>query len=196
MESGVPDLARTLLRGGGAGGVGGSDGVGVSVVYAGLTASARPGRREAPHPSPPPSHCRKPPSIPPSPFAPSLPTMNDRPVFTRNQPLQHCYYEFTTDKDAVADAAGALVTTPWTIRVEGLCSKPATLDLDDLAKLAPLEDRVYRHRCVERWSMVIPWAWLLPLASLLDRVQLRRRRLRGSSPVSDVVRSNADAGAD
>jgi sulfoxide reductase catalytic subunit YedY len=80
------------------------------------------------------------------------------------------YYEFTTDKEAVAEEAAKFVTTPWTIRVEGLCSKPATLDLDVLAKLAPLEDRIYRHRCVEGWSMVIPWVGF-PLSKLLDRVQ-------------------------
>jgi sulfoxide reductase catalytic subunit YedY len=80
------------------------------------------------------------------------------------------YYEFTTDKEAVADESAGFVTTPWAIRVAGNCSKPATLDLDDLAKLAPLESRIYRHRCVEGWSMVIPWLGF-PLAKLLDRVR-------------------------
>jgi sulfoxide reductase catalytic subunit YedY len=80
------------------------------------------------------------------------------------------YYEFSTAKEEVAGLAAGFVTTPWTIRVEGNCAKPATFDLDALAKIAPIEDRIYRHRCVERWSMVIPWLGF-PLAKLLDRVQ-------------------------
>ena len=67
------------------------------------------------------------------------------------------YYEFGVDKDQPSQNAGALPTRPWTVRVEGLVKKPKTFDIDTLLKLRPLEDRVYRHRCVEAWSMVIPW---------------------------------------
>jgi sulfoxide reductase catalytic subunit YedY len=67
------------------------------------------------------------------------------------------FYEFGVEKDQPAKNAGVLPTRPWTIRVDGLVKKPKTFDIDTLLKLRPLEDRVYRHRCVEAWSMVIPW---------------------------------------
>jgi sulfoxide reductase catalytic subunit YedY len=67
------------------------------------------------------------------------------------------YYEFGVEKDMPAKNAGILPTRPWTVRVEGLVKQPKTFDIDTLLKLRPLEDRVYRHRCVEAWSMVIPW---------------------------------------
>jgi sulfoxide reductase catalytic subunit YedY len=67
------------------------------------------------------------------------------------------YYEFGVDKGDPAKNAGVLPTRPWTVRVEGLVKEPKTFDIDALLKLRPLEDRVYRHRCVEAWSMVIPW---------------------------------------
>src|SRR5438045_952065 len=67
------------------------------------------------------------------------------------------FYEFSTDKAGVAYKARNFVTRPWTVEVGGLVQKPKTFDLDDLLKLAPAEERVYRHRCVEGWSMVIPW---------------------------------------
>ncbi|MRX08043.1 protein-methionine-sulfoxide reductase catalytic subunit MsrP [Pseudoduganella sp. FT25W] len=67
------------------------------------------------------------------------------------------YYEFGTDKSEPAMYAGTLKTRPWSISIEGEVKKPMTLDLDALLKLAPMEERVYRLRCVEGWSMVIPW---------------------------------------
>jgi methionine sulfoxide reductase catalytic subunit len=67
------------------------------------------------------------------------------------------FYEFGVDKGDPAKNAGGLPTRPWTVKVEGKVAKPLTFDIDDLLKLRPLEDRVYRHRCVEAWSMVIPW---------------------------------------
>ncbi|MBV7539312.1 protein-methionine-sulfoxide reductase catalytic subunit MsrP [Duganella sp. sic0402] len=67
------------------------------------------------------------------------------------------FYEFGTDKSEPAMYAGTLKTRPWTVAIEGEVKKPMTLDLDALLKLAPLEERVYRLRCVEGWSMVIPW---------------------------------------
>jgi sulfoxide reductase catalytic subunit YedY len=67
------------------------------------------------------------------------------------------FYEFGVDKGDPAKNAGALPTRPWTVKVEGKVAKPLTFGIDDLLKLRPLEDRVYRHRCVEAWSMVVPW---------------------------------------
>jgi sulfoxide reductase catalytic subunit YedY len=67
------------------------------------------------------------------------------------------FYEFGVDKGDPSKNAAGLPTRPWTVKVEGKVAKPLTFDIDDLLKLRPLEDRVYRHRCVEAWSMVIPW---------------------------------------
>jgi sulfoxide reductase catalytic subunit YedY len=67
------------------------------------------------------------------------------------------FYEFGVDKDQPAKNAGGLPTRPWTVRIEGRVKTPKTFDIESLLKLRPLEDRVYRHRCVEAWSMVIPW---------------------------------------
>ena len=67
------------------------------------------------------------------------------------------FYEFGVDKGDPAKNAGVLPTRPWTVKVEGKVKQPKTFDIDTLLKLRPLEDRVYRHRCVEAWSMVIPW---------------------------------------
>jgi methionine sulfoxide reductase catalytic subunit len=67
------------------------------------------------------------------------------------------FYEFGTDKHEPAENAGVLPTRPWAIQVSGLVQKPRTFDIETLLKLRPLEDRVYRHRCIEGWSMVIPW---------------------------------------
>src|SRR5712692_3563502 len=80
------------------------------------------------------------------------------------------FYEFSTDKSEVAGEARDFVTRPWTVSVEGLVNKPKTFDLDDLLKLAPQEERIYRHRCVEGWSMVIPWVGF-PLNALLKQVE-------------------------
>jgi sulfoxide reductase catalytic subunit YedY len=79
------------------------------------------------------------------------------------------FYEFSTDKRSVASESKGFVTKPWTISVEGLVNKPKTFDLDELLKF-PQEDRVYRLRCVEGWSMVIPWVGF-PLAALLAKVE-------------------------
>ncbi len=67
------------------------------------------------------------------------------------------FYEFGTQKDEPAHNAHTLRTRPWTVSVEGLVKKPQTLDIDTLLRFRPLEDRTYRFRCVEAWSMVIPW---------------------------------------
>ena len=79
------------------------------------------------------------------------------------------FYEFTTNKDGVAAAAKDFKTDGWKISVGGLCNKPRVFDLDSFKKLAPIEERVYRHRCVEAWSMVVPWAGF-SVANLLKAV--------------------------
>jgi sulfoxide reductase catalytic subunit YedY len=79
------------------------------------------------------------------------------------------FYEFSTDKGGVAPAAQGFVTQPWSVSVDGLVNKPKTFDLNELLKF-PLEERVYRLRCVEGWSMVIPWIGF-PLARLLELVE-------------------------
>jgi sulfoxide reductase catalytic subunit YedY len=78
------------------------------------------------------------------------------------------FYEFSTSKSAVAAAAKGFVTRPWSVAVEGLVNKPKVFDLEELLKFQQ-EERVYRHRCVEGWSMVIPWVGF-PLAKLLEKV--------------------------
>jgi sulfoxide reductase catalytic subunit YedY len=83
------------------------------------------------------------------------------------------FYEFGMDK-GIADRAQALKIRPWTIRVDGMVEKPVTVGIDDLLRKMPLEERLYRHRCVEAWSMAVPWsgfpmaafiAWAKPLGS-------------------------------
>ncbi|WP_354683401.1 protein-methionine-sulfoxide reductase catalytic subunit MsrP [Cupriavidus necator] len=80
------------------------------------------------------------------------------------------FYEFGTDKSDPARNAGTLRPRPWQVSVEGLVKKPKVYDLDELMKIAPMEERVYRLRCVEGWSMVIPWIGY-PLAELIRRAE-------------------------
>jgi sulfoxide reductase catalytic subunit YedY len=80
------------------------------------------------------------------------------------------YYEFSTDKQEVAVLAEGYKTSPWTVQVGGLVNNPKTYDVDDLRRKFPQDERIYRHRCVEGWSMVIPWLGF-PLASLLNEVE-------------------------
>jgi sulfoxide reductase catalytic subunit YedY len=82
------------------------------------------------------------------------------------------FYEFGTDKDDPARLAGTLKPRPWRVQVEGLCAKPRTFDIEEILKLAPLEERIYSLRCVEAWSMVIPWIGY-PLSALLKQVEPR-----------------------
>jgi len=78
------------------------------------------------------------------------------------------YYEFSTDKYEPNGLSKNFRTRPWTVQIAGLVSKPFTLDIDSVMKLATLEERIYRHRCVEGWSMVIPWVGF-PLSALINR---------------------------
>ncbi len=80
------------------------------------------------------------------------------------------FYEFGTDKEDPAQNAKGFRTKPWSVKVDGLVKKPATYQLEDFLKPHKLEDRIYRHRCVEAWSMVIPWQGF-PMADLLKQVE-------------------------
>jgi sulfoxide reductase catalytic subunit YedY len=75
------------------------------------------------------------------------------------------FYEFSTDKEGVADEAANFDTKGWQVSVEGLVKNPRVFDLGDLLKISPPEERIYRMRCVEAWSMVIPWAGFLMWSS-------------------------------
>ena len=97
-------------------------------------------------------------------------TVEDAPTPYGDVTTYNNFYEFGTDKDDPSARAGTFKTRPWTIKVEGEVRKPKTFDLDALMKLAPLEERTYRMRCVEGWSMVIPWIGY-PLSELIRRVE-------------------------
>jgi sulfoxide reductase catalytic subunit YedY len=80
------------------------------------------------------------------------------------------YYEFGTSKEQPADLAKTLRTSPWTVSVEGAVNKPQLFDIGAIMKMAPLEERIYRHRCVEAWSIVVPWIGF-PLNALIKQVE-------------------------
>ncbi len=80
------------------------------------------------------------------------------------------FYEFGTDKEDPKANAQQFKTKPWSVKVDGLVSKPATYQLEDFIRPHKLEERIYRHRCVEAWSMVIPWMGF-PMADLIKRVE-------------------------
>lgn len=101
---------------------------------------------------------------------PAIATLNESKTSYEDITHYNNFYEFSTDKQAVAQKAKNYITRPWTVSVEGLVNKPRVFDIDDLLKISPPEERVYRHRCVEAWSMVIPWVGF-PLGKLLDQVQ-------------------------
>ncbi len=80
------------------------------------------------------------------------------------------FYEFTSSKSTVWRRVEKFKTRPWEIEISGLVEKPMTLDVDDLIKQMPLEERIYRFRCVETWAMVVPWLGF-PMKALLEKVQ-------------------------
>jgi methionine sulfoxide reductase catalytic subunit len=80
------------------------------------------------------------------------------------------YYEFGTGKNQPASLAQKLKTSPWTVKVEGAVNKPQVFDIETIMKMAPLEERIYRHRCVEAWSIVVPWIGF-PLNALIKKVE-------------------------
>ncbi len=94
----------------------------------------------------------------------------DKPTAYQDATSYNNFYEFGLDKGDPSLYAGTLKTRPWTVRIDGEVKKPLTLDIDALLKLAPLEERLYRLRCVEGWSMAIPWVGY-SLAELIRKVE-------------------------
>jgi sulfoxide reductase catalytic subunit YedY len=99
-----------------------------------------------------------------------LSTMDEKVTDLSDVTTYNNFYEFGTGKADPSRYAGTLKTRPWTVKVDGMVGKPGEIDIDDLLKSNTLEDRIYRMRCVEGWSMVIPWVGF-PLAALLKRVE-------------------------
>jgi len=107
----------------------------------------------------------------PLPGRPSPLSVMDKPTAAALVTAYCNFYEFGTDKeDPARIAPQRLRTRPWTVRIEGEVKNPQTLDIEALLKLAPLEERVYRLRCVEAWSAVVPWVGY-PLSELIRRVE-------------------------
>ncbi|AEC20243.1 hypothetical protein PT7_1703 [Pusillimonas sp. T7-7] len=94
----------------------------------------------------------------------------DKPTSEKDITSYNNYYEFGTGKTDPFENAHKLQTRPWTVSVEGEVARPRSFDIDDLLKLAPMEERIYRLRCVEAWSMVIPWSGY-SLSTLLKAVE-------------------------
>ena len=92
------------------------------------------------------------------------------------------FYEFSTDKEGVADNVGDFSTAGWKITVDGLVAKPSVFDMDDIHKIAAPEERVYRMRCVETWSMVIPWAGVLVIQIIGTGRAAEQREVCGLPP--------------
>jgi len=101
---------------------------------------------------------------------PSPLSVSETPTSFKDVTTYNNYYEFGTDKTDPSETSNTLKTRPWTVAVEGEIKKPKVYDIDELLKLAPLEERVYRMRCVEGWSMVIPWDGF-SLSELIKRAE-------------------------
>ena len=110
------------------------------------------------------------PSLPSAPSKVTGATVPEKTTAYKDASGYNNFYEFGTDKADPAANAHTLKTAPWTVAVEGLVKKPGKFALEDLLKLSPMEERIYRLRCVEGWSMVIPWVGY-SLAALIARVQ-------------------------
>ena len=104
-------------------------------------------------------------------YARGVVTLDDKPTSFEAASTYNNYYEFGTDKaDPARTAPGRLKTRPWSVVVEGECARPGTIAFEDLVKPHRFEERVYRMRCVEGWSMVIPWVGV-PLGEVLKRFE-------------------------
>jgi sulfoxide reductase catalytic subunit YedY len=95
---------------------------------------------------------------------------DDKPTPWTDVTTYNNFYEFGTDKSDPAKNSKAFRTSPWTITVDGLAGKPGKFQLEDFLKPSSVEDRIYRHRCVEAWSMVVPWRGI-PLADVIKRAE-------------------------
>ena len=97
-------------------------------------------------------------------------SVNDKQTSFKDATTYNNFYEFGMDKDDPARYGKSLITRPWTVSIEGLVQKPQVFDFDSMIKLSVMEERVYRMRCVEGWSMVIPWNGF-SLSNLLNKVE-------------------------
>jgi len=95
---------------------------------------------------------------------------NDTPTPHEDVTTYNNFYEFGLDKGDPAEYGGSFKPLPWTVKVDGLCAKPGTIDFDAFLKPHAIEERIYRMRCVEAWSMVIPWIGI-PLAEVIKRFE-------------------------
>ena len=102
--------------------------------------------------------------------SPLSPRQDEEPNTWEEITTHNNFYEFGLDKKDPSRNAHTLVTRPWTVKVDGLCNKPGDYQLEDFIKPSTIEDRVYRFRCVEAWSMVIPWRGF-PLADAINRAE-------------------------
>jgi sulfoxide reductase catalytic subunit YedY len=141
--------------------------VGIGALAASALALSACGQQK-PSPTPP---IAEPSPTSPVPFSPTVSTDELGDQLTSFEAITNYtnYYEFTTSKEGVAHLVQDFQTSPWTVEVGGLVHRPKTFDIDDLIKLGQ-EERIYRLRCVEAWSMVIPWVGF-PLAELLKEVE-------------------------
>jgi methionine sulfoxide reductase catalytic subunit len=137
---------------------GGALAAAAGVAGAGILGGVALDAQEAPHGA-------KLPNVKPSSFSTTEKPSTWRQITTYNN-----YYEFGIDKESPAMLAKSLITANWKVAIDGECNKKATLNLEDILKGETLEDRIYRHRCVEAWSMVIPWVGF-PLANLIKKCE-------------------------
>ena len=137
----------------------------------------------------------------------AAPAAKRNPDFTLDRPLTaewaatsyNNFYEFhPTDKSAVKGNVGKFKTTPWTIEVSGLVNKPQKLDMEQLLRTMPFEERLYRFRCVERWAMAVPWTGF-PMAALIKQLEpkpeakyQRCHRRQGYAKCRTAFHSNCD----
>jgi methionine sulfoxide reductase catalytic subunit len=121
--------------------------------------------------------------------------VSDKPTSLEDITNYNNFYEFSTDKRAVASIAKGFVTRPWSVAVGGLVNKPKVFDLDELLKFQQ-EERTYRHRCVEGWSMVIPWIGF-SLSKLLEKVEpTSQAKYVACETLADPKRMPLDGGLD
>ncbi len=107
-----------------------------------------------------------------------LPAANRNPQFTLDRPLTeewaatsyNNYYEFSTNKQEIRSLAKGFKPRPWTVEIAGACAKPQVWSIEDLETKMPIEERLYRHRCVEAWAMAVPWMGF-PLSELIRRAE-------------------------
>jgi methionine sulfoxide reductase catalytic subunit len=135
----------------------------IQAALAGTAALALPARAQSPRPG-------KLAALPGAKSAVSGALIMDKLTPYTDASTYNNFYEFGTDKSDPAQNAGKMKTRPWTVAIEGEVKKPGVLDMEALLKLAPMEERIYRLRCVEGWSMVIPWVGY-SLSELIKRVE-------------------------